>query len=149
MQMSMKSMKTTFLSFLLISALVSILYSGCEPVDEDTTGDDRDNYVGEWLLNESFKSTLSQSYVINISLDPNNSSQVIIGNLGNPGSQDITVKATVTSSQVVVSTQKMSNNWIIEGSGSFSNVSKTTMSWTYTLTAGGSTDTYTATATLQ
>lgn len=145
----MKSLKTTFLSFLLISALVSILYSGCEPVDENTTGDDRDPYVGEWLLNESFKSTLSQSYIITISLDPMNSSQVIIGNLGNPGSQDITVKGTVTSGQVIVSSQKMSNNWFIEGAGSFSNISKTAMTWTYTTIIGGDEQTYTATAALQ
>jgi hypothetical protein len=145
----MKSVKITLLTFLLISAFVSILYSGCEPVDGNPTGDDRDPYVGEWLLNENYKSTLSQSYIITISLDPVNSSQVIIGNLGNPGSQNITVKGTVTSGQVVVSSQKMSNNWIIEGSGKFSNVSKTTMDWTYTLTAGGNTDVYTATATLQ
>lgn len=145
----MKPLKTTFLSFLLISALVSILYSGCEPVDENTTGDDRDPYLGEWLLNESFKSPLSQSYLITITADPINSSQVIIGNLGNPGSQDITVKGIVTSNQVVVSSQKMSNNWIIEGSGSFSNVSKSAMNWTYTIIAGGNEDPYTATATKQ
>lgn len=144
----MKPMKTTFLSFLLISALVSILYSGCEPVDENTTGDPRDPYVGEWGFIESFKSTEGNSYIVTITKDPANSSQVIIGNLGNPGDQDITVIGIVTSSQVVVSSQNMSNGWKIQGAGSFNNVSKTSMSWTYSITAGGNKDDYTATATL-
>lgn len=145
----MKPLKTTLLYFLLISALVSLIYSGCEPVDQNTTGVTRDDYVGEWLFNESFKSTESQSYIVNITLDPNNSSQVIIGNLGSPGSQDITVKGTVTSGQLVVSKQNMSNGWAIEGSGKMSNVANSAMSWTYTIWAGGNQDMYTATATLQ
>jgi len=145
----MKSMKTSFLLFLLLGALTTVLYSGCEPVDEDTTGDPRDPYLGEWGMIESFKSTEAQSYIITITLDPNNSSQVIIGNLGNPGDQDITVKGTVTSGQLVVSKQNMSNGWAIEGAGSFTNVAKTSMSWTYSIWAGGNKDDYTATATLQ
>jgi hypothetical protein len=146
----MKSLKITFLSFLLIAALTSVLYSGCEPVDENTTGDDpRDPYVGDWLLLESYKSTESQSYTITISKDPVNSSQVIIGNLGNPGSQDITVTGIVTSSQVVVSSQRMSNAWVIEGSGSFTNVAKTTMKWDYSLLIGADLENLKATATLQ
>lgn len=144
---TMKSIKTTFLSFLLIAAFTSILYSGCEPVDNNTTGDDpRDPYIGEWNLIESFKSTEGQSYSITISKDPNNSSQVIIGNLGNPGSQDVTVIGVVTSSQVVVSSQSMSNKWVIEGAGRFSNVAKTIMTWNYSITAGGNKDDYSATA---
>lgn len=140
-------MKKTFFFFLLIAAFVSVLYSGCEPVDDNTTGDPRDAYVGEWQFIESFKSTESQSYLVTISLDPNNSSQVIIGNLGNPGDQDITVKGIVTSGKVIVSSQSMGNGWVIGGEGQMTNVAKTTMSWTYTITAGGNEDTYDATAT--
>jgi hypothetical protein len=143
-------MKTTLFSILFALALTSLFFIGCEPVDNGTTTDDpRDPYVGEWHLIESFKSTEAQSYLVTISKDPNNSSQVILGNLGNPGSQDITVTGIVTSSQLIVSSQTMSNKWIIEGSGSFSNVAKTTMNWTYSITAGGNKDDYIATATLQ
>ena len=131
-------------------AVTSLFIIGCEPVDDNSLSDDsRDAYVGEWDMSESFKSTLAQSYIITISKDPNNSSQVIIGNLGNPGSQDITVKGIVTLGKVIVSSQTMSNKWVIEGAGAFSNVAKTTMSWTYTITAGGNKDDYKATATLQ
>jgi hypothetical protein len=142
------SMKKTFLFFMLIAAFASVLYSGCEPVDEDTSGDPRDQYVGEWQFIESFKSTESQSYLVTISLDPNNSSQVIIGNLGNPGDQDITVKGTVTSGKIIVSSQNMGNGWVIEGAGQMNNVAKTSMLWTYSITAGGNQDDYNATATL-
>jgi hypothetical protein len=143
----MKYINKSFLFFLLIGAFTSVIYSGCEPVDNPTGGDPRDAYVGEWKFIESFKSAESQSYIVTISLDPNNSSQVIIGNLGNPGSQDITVKGLVTSSQVVVSSQNMSNGWVIEGSGSFTNVVKSSMTWSYSITAGGNKDDYIATAT--
>ncbi len=146
----MKHMKTTLYSILLALALTSLFFIGCEPIDGTPTSDDpRDPYVGEWHLIESFKSTEAQSYLVSISKDPNNSSQVILGNLGNPGSQDITVTGIVTTSQLIVSSQTMSNKWIIEGSGSFSNVAKTTMNWTYSITAGGNKDDYIATATLQ
>jgi hypothetical protein len=142
-------MKTTFLIFLLLGALTSILYSGCEPVADNTTGDPRDQYVGEWLFNESYKSTESQSYIVKITLDPNNSSQVILGNLGNPGSRDITVKGTVTSGQLIVTKQTMSNSWAIEGAGQMSNTAKTSMAWTYSLWTGGDKVDYIATAIIQ
>ena len=145
----MKPMKTTYLSVILSLALTSLFFIGCEPVDENTTGDPRDPYVGKWGLIESFKSTESQSYIITITSDPNNSSQVIIGNLGNPGSQNIIVKGTVTSGQIVVSKQNMSNGWALEGAANFTNLAKTTMKWTYSIWAGGNKDDYTATATLQ
>ena len=142
----MKPIKNTFFLFLLVGALASILYTGCEPVDNTTGGDPRTPYVGEWQFIERLKSTEGQSYFVTIALDPSNSSQVIIGNLGNPGSQDITVKGVVTSSQVIVSSQSMSDGWIIEGSGSFNTTAKNIMDWTYSIKAGGNYDTYTATA---
>ena len=145
----MKSMKTSFLLFLLLGALTTVLYSGCEPVDENPTGDLRDPYIGEWGFIESFKNTEGNSYIVTITKDPLNSSQVIIGNLGNPGGQNITVIGIVTSSQVIVSKQAMSNGWSVEGAGQMSNVAKTSMTWTYSIWAGGNKDDYTATATLQ
>jgi hypothetical protein len=140
-------MKTTIFLILLSLSLTSLFFIGCEPLDENTTGDPRDKYVGDWQFIESFKSTEGQSYWVNISIDTTNSSQVIIGNLGNPGSHDITVKGTVTSGQIVVSKQSMSNGWAIEGSGQMSNAANTSMSWNYTIWAGGNEDSYIATAT--
>ena len=146
----MKYMKTMYLFILITLASANLFFIGCEPVDNNATSDDpRDPFIGEWQFIESFKSTEGQSYLVTISKDPNNSSQVIVGNLGNPGSQDITVKGIATSNKIVVTSQSMGAGWIIEGSGAFSNVAKTTMAWTYSITAGGNKDDYTATATLQ
>jgi hypothetical protein len=145
----MKHMKATVILILLSLALTSLFFIGCEPMNDNTTGDPRDQYVGEWLFNESFKSTESQSYIVKITLDPFNSSQVILGNLGNPGLADITVKGTVTSGQIIVTKQRMSNGWDIEGSGQMSNVANTSMSWTYSLWTGGDKVDYIATALLQ
>jgi hypothetical protein len=142
-------MKTTVLSILFALAFTSLFFIGCEPLDEGTTSDDpRDKYVGEWQFIESFKSTEGNSYLVSISKDPNNSSQVILGNFGNPGSQSITVTGIATSSQIVVASQKMNNGWTIEGSGRTTNVIKS-MSWTYAITAGGDKTEYIATATKQ
>lgn len=146
----MKAIKAILFSSLVILALTSLFFIGCEPIDENSTSDDpRDPYVGEWHLVESFKSTEAQSYLVTISKDADNSSQVILGNLGNPGSQDIKVTGIVTSGQIIVSAQTMSNKWVIEGSGMFSNVAKSSMNWTYSITAGGNKDDYIATATRQ
>jgi hypothetical protein len=142
-------MKTIVFLILLSLGFTSLFFIGCEPLDENSTDVTREDYVGKWLFNESFKSTESQSYIVTITLDPNNSSQVIIDNLGNPGSQGITVKGTVTSGQLVVSKQNMSNGWTIEGAGQMSNTSYSSMSWTYSIWAGGNKDDYKAIATLQ
>jgi len=142
-------MKTSVLTILFALAITSLFFIGCEPLDEDTTSDDpRDKYVGEWQFIESFKSTEGNSYLVSISKDPDNSSQVILGNFGNPGSQSITVTGIATSTQIVVTSQKMSNGWTIEGTGKTTNVIKS-MNWTYAITAGGDKEPYTATATKQ
>jgi hypothetical protein len=143
-------MKSTFRLISLFAIVTTIAFSGCEPVDDTTGGDARDPYIGEWQFIESgYKSTDGQSYIVTIAKDPNNSSQVILKNFGNSGSDDVSVFGLATSSQIVVSSQKMSNGWTAEGSGSVTNPAKTTMSWTYYLTIAGNKDPYTATATKQ
>lgn len=145
----MKSMKATYLFIIIVLASASLFIIGCEPVDENPTSDDpRDPYVGEWLFNESFKSTESQSYLVTITKDPNNSSQVILENFANSGT-GITVTGIATSTQIVITSQKLSNGWTVEGVGITNNPAKNIMKWTLSVTAGGSKDDYTATATLQ
>jgi hypothetical protein len=145
------TMKTILSLSLFVSTLVILIVSACEPVDGDPVSDDpRDAYVGEWQFIESFKSTEGQSYLVTITKDPSNSSQILLANFGNPGSNDIYAVGLVTASQVVISQQKLVNSsWVVQGAGSFSNVSKTAMNWAFSITAGGSKDDYTATATKQ
>ena len=83
-------MKTIFSLSLFLAALTILFISACEPVDGDPVSDDpRDAYVGEWQFIESFKSTEVQSYLVTITKDPSNSSQILLANFGNPGSNDI------------------------------------------------------------
>lgn len=144
-------MKATFRFFLFFIAISTFALTACEPVENDpTTDDDRDPYVGVWqFLESSYKSTNGQSYIVSIEKDPDNSSQVILTNFGNPGAQDINVYGLVTSNQIVISTQSLSNGWSVEGVGKVSNAGKTSMTWTYSITAGGNKDTFTATANRQ
>lgn len=144
-------MKTIFSLSLFLAALTVLFISACEPVDGDPVSDDpRDAYVGEWQFIESFKSTEVQSYLVTITKDPSNSSQILLANFGNPGSNDIYAVGLVTTSQVVISQQKLVNSsWVVQGAGSFSNVAKTAMNWTLSVTAGGEKNDYIAIATKQ
>ena len=143
-------MKTTSRIFLFLAVITGFLVSGCQPVDQGTTNNDpRDTYIGVWQFIESssFKSTDGQSYIVSITKDPSNSSQVLLENFGNPGTQSVSVTGLVTANQIVVSSQNMSNGWTVEGVGKISNTAKTAMTWTYPITAGGDKVSYTATAT--
>lgn len=142
-------MKTIFRLSFLVAILAVILYSGCDPIEDTSSGDPRDKFVGEWQFIESgmLKSAKAQSYVVTIANDPGNSSQVLLKNFGNSGSQSIRAIGIVTSNNIVVNSQSMSNGWVVSGSGQTSNVTKTSMSWSYSITAGGDKENYTATAT--
>ncbi len=143
-------MKKALLFFIFLAAVTSYVFVGCElPANDPSGGDPRDAYVGEWQFLESFKSTESQSYLVTITKDPDNSSQVILGNFANSGFNYISAIGIVTSTQIVVSSQKMSNNWIVDGNGKFTDKNNTIMDWTLSVTAGGNKDLFTATATKQ
>lgn len=143
-------MKTIFRFFIFFTVLSGFLLTGCDPLAEDPSGDDlRDPFIGVWQFVESTKSTEAQSYIVTISKDPGNSSQVILENFGNPGTAAVSVTGLVTSNQVVISSQNLDNGWTIEGTGKITNVAKTAMSWTYSIIAGGDKEYYTATANRQ
>jgi len=144
-------MKNTSWIFLFLSVITGFMLAGCDPVDENVTGDDiRDPYIGMWQFVESgFKSTKTQNYMVSISKDSGNSSQVLLKNFGNPGIPDISVVGIVTANQIVISSQSLSNGWVVEGNGKSTNVNNSSMSWTYSITAGGDKLYYTATANRQ
>lgn len=138
--------KIQFLAVILMAAFIQ----SCVPEDTITpdTGDDRDKFTGTWLVIEnSKKSSLSVTYTVVISLDPSNSSQVLLSNFGNPGSGSDPAYGIVTTSSINVPSQSTSTDWIVDGTGTLAN--STTMSWTYSITAGGDKIDYQATATKQ
>lgn len=145
-------MKTNFRFFIFFALLSGFLLSGCETTETPVGGDDaRDPFIGYWQFLETggYKSTKAQSYIVVVSKDPDNSTQVLLKNFGNPGTQDINVVGIVTTNQIVVSEQNMTNGWVTEGSGKISNPTKTAMTWTYSITAGGEKLYYSANATKQ
>jgi hypothetical protein len=143
-------MKSIFRILLFLSVLATTgLLPSCEPDNTDINdpNDPRNDYVGVWRFTESKKNTLSQSYIVTISLDPDNSSQVILDNFCNPGTTDYGATGIVTTNQIVVSSQQLSNNWLVSGSGKLTSEGK--MTWSYSITVGGDLEYYTATATKQ
>lgn len=145
----MKSLLHLFL--LAVTIASSAIFVSCEPEEYTDTdpSDPRNSYVGVWRFTEDgkLKNGLSQSYIVTITLDQANSSQIILDNFGNPGDSDKSVTGIVTTNQVVVSPQSLSNGWLVEGSGKLS--SATSMNWSYSITVGGDKEYYTATATKQ
>jgi hypothetical protein len=142
-------MKSCFRVILFAFILASTgLFVSCEP--DDTTGTDpddpRNDYVGVWHFTElnKKKDGLNQSYIVTITLDPNNSSQVLLDNFCNPGNSDNTAVGTVTTNQVVVSSQPLSNGWTVAGSGKLSGADK--MNWNYSMIIGGDIEYHTAEA---
>jgi hypothetical protein len=133
-------MKTSVRFFFFLLLITGYLFSGCEPADQPSTGDDiRDPFVGVWQFVESggYKSTQSQSFIVSITKDPDDATRLLLKNFGNPGTQDVSIVGIVTSNQIVIPTQGMNNGWIVEdGSGKFSNAAKTTMNWTYSILIG-------------
>jgi hypothetical protein len=145
----MKSL-SRFYFFIIVLASAGFL-SSCEPDNTitDDTGDSRNEFVGVWRFTETghLKSGQSQSYIVTISLDPDNSNQVILNNFGNPGDSNCNAFGLVTTNQIVVSSQSLNNGWIVEGSGK-----RTTsghMDWSYSITAGGDIEYYNASAVKQ
>ena len=147
----MKSLTRIFFFLAVIVSTAAIV--SCEPDNtaSNNPNDPRNEYVGVWRFTETGMlkngNNITQSYIVSIALDPNNSSQVLLNNFGNPGSSEKDVVGIVTSNQIVVSGQTLDNGWTVEGSGEKTATGK--MNWTYSITAGGDKTYFSATATKQ
>jgi len=139
-------MKSTFRLLLSLVLLVPMLNS-CLPDDElgPDTGDPRDKFLGTWQFNESpAVRSVATSYTVTISYDPSNSSQVLLRNFANAGGMH-SAYGIVTSNSISVPSQEMASGFVVSGSGNMSTL--TSMSWDYSITAGGDLEYYSASAT--
>ncbi|NVO20544.1 MAG: hypothetical protein HXX13_12660 [Bacteroidetes bacterium] len=144
-------MKSIFRVFLLLAVIVTAgIVVSCQP---DSTSnidpnDPRNEYVGVWQFKELGKlkngNSVEMSYIVSITTDPDNTSQVILNNFVGAGKD---VFGLVTSNQIVVSSQTLDNGVTLEGSGQKTGTGK--MSWSYSTIIGGDKIYYTATATKQ
>lgn len=141
-------MKNLIRLFLILVASTSFLLTSCEienndPIDNDS----RDSFIGVWNFYEAESSTRGQNYLVTIVKDPSNSSQVELKNIGNSGDNNISAIGTVTSGQIVLSAQKLKNNWeIYSGIGKLSNTVGSQMTFTYEMKIGAERETHTAIA---
>jgi hypothetical protein len=131
---------------LLVLCIFLSLISGCEPDNTDGPDSDvRDKYLGTWLFSETSSSrSVNAIYEVIITKDFSNSSQVLLSNFGGSGA---TAYGIVTSSKITVPSQTISTDWLVDGLGNYTNSS--TMNWSFSITAGGTKEDHTATATLQ
>ena len=145
----MKKTLHFLLSFLLLVTITSLFSCQQDNVTPQDPNDIRNEYVGVWRFTENgfLKNGQAQSYVVSISKDPGNSTQVILDNFGNPGDTGISAIGIVTANQIVVSKQTLGNGWEVQGTGK--RTSAGNMDWSYSITAGGDINYYTAKAAKQ
>ena len=128
-----------FIKKLLFASVIIVLtFYACNPDEEEPFVDPRDNYVGSWLAEET--STLYPNpitFTVNITLNPSNSTEVLISNfyhLGNADEDKVSAKA--TKSSLTIQSQSVCN-LTIYGSGSLSG---NTINLTYYVNDGADID---------
>jgi hypothetical protein len=113
----MKPQFTLFFALILIIAIPS-----CTPEDDiypDT--DSREDFIGEWTVSDACS---KQTYRSTISLDSENSSQVLIENFAN---LNITVNAVVAGNSIYLSDeQTLQSIYLVSGNGI---LSKNLITW--------------------
>jgi hypothetical protein len=131
-------------ALLLPTTLLLLFVFGCEPFDNPDDGDPRDNFVGDWTVNEVSTLYGTTNYSATIIYDPNNSTQVLIKNFYHFG-MEIETYAIPTVSSITVPEQTICSA-SVKGTGY---LNKNTIDWTYTVDDGADIDHVTATFTKQ
>lgn len=137
-------MKKTTLATLILLAAGMLAFFACEPFDNPDNTDPRDNFTGNWTVNEVSALYGTNTYTVTIVYDPSNSSQVLIRNFYHFGF-DIDTYAIPTTGTITVPEQFTCNH-TIKGKGT---LSKNKIEWTYTANDGADTDSVAATYTKQ
>lgn len=115
--------------FLLLITLAALQFPACLPTDENPNPDDPvAKFLGEWKVNETCN---RGNYLVTITKDPGNSSQVLLDNFGNPGPGYDPAVGLVTTNSITVSSQSIGEGWTVSGVGTYH--SDGTITWTYTL----------------
>jgi len=105
---------------------------GCVNDEDPDPGDPRDKFLGTWKVSET---CLKLNYEVEITYDPQNSSQVLINNFGNPGSGYQAAVAMVVNDKIYISEQETGENWLVSGEGSY--LTSNEIEWEYNLTISG------------
>ncbi|MFO7723483.1 MAG: hypothetical protein R6V49_09720 [Bacteroidales bacterium] len=130
---------------LLLASIILMLAWSCELIEDPDPTDPRDNYTGNWTVNEVSSLYGTNNYNVSIIYDPGNSTQVLIKNFYHFG-LEIETYAIATNTSLTVPEQLVCNH-TVKGKGTLSSKSK--IDWTYTVNDGADIDNVTATFTKQ
>jgi hypothetical protein len=134
-------MKKNLLAIIILGAFISILYS-CNSNDSNATSSDpRENFIGTWTCNESSHLNGNSAFQVTISLNPNNSSQILLADFYHLGTSQ-KVYGVVANTNVTIPQQTVSG-FSIKGSGTITN-NNTKINWNYYANNGADLDTCTA-----
>jgi hypothetical protein len=134
-------MKSSFLPLVLI-LLSGLIVNSCT-VDDSDDGpyvDPRVKFLGDWSVNNEDCS--KSRYIVTISEDPSNSSQVLLFNFGFSQTAEPDT-AIVAGSTITLPDQVNSEKWEVSGIGKYEDPDK--ISWTYSLYISGDLQSCTAT----
>ena len=128
-------MKLSRLVFMiLVTGLIGL--SSCALDDEiDIPGGDSDNrtmFLGSWNVSDN---ALKLNYEVTIDRDNSNSAMVVLRNFAGSGSS---ASGLVVGKSIVVESQRIGQNWQVNGSGSYKNDKR--LDFNYTLQIGGSSE---------
>lgn len=140
-------MKIRYFRRSLLLILLTGFMASCVPEEDlDPYADDiRDKFLGSWRFTEKQleRGVDDISFTVTITYDPGNSSQVLLKNFAQVGSQ-YSAYGIVTNNRVTIPLQEVSPGFQVSGSGTMPTL--TTMDWEYTITAGGDMISYIAKA---
>jgi hypothetical protein len=115
--------RSIVLLFFIVFQLSILILSSCDKTNNDPPADVRTPFLGAWTCNE----VLLGNYPVYISLDSTNSSQVLIQNFHDFGSNE-KAYAIATQNSLTLPTQVILNNTFY-GSGTLVNNNKITMKY--------------------
>lgn len=104
-------MKNNIVLLLLAMGILAISNSCTKEEDTITDVDPREAFVGDWSVTDACS---RQTYRSAISLDTENSSQVLINNYANLGRS---AEAVVAGSSIIIGSQEIGNGFTASGSG--------------------------------
>lgn len=116
-------MKKSFIFPLVALILTIICFASCETTVPDDNQNVREQYVAPWNCTEQS----GMSYPVTITLDANNSTQVLIGNFHYLGTNE-KAYAIATTNNLTIPSQEICSN-TINGGGTLNNANKITMKY--------------------
>jgi len=137
-------MKFRFNILIMIFLVAVFSLTSCEPDKDENDNntsynDTRDKFVGSWNCVENSSQFGQNTYNVTISLNPNNSSEILIANIYHLGF-DEKAYAIVNNISVTIPFQYVCNNTnTIKGNGLLSGNNK--INWTYYVDDGADIDT--------